>query len=73
MSCEIRASVEFQRTLCPGGYFSGGSGYVLTREALKRIVDRAIDRHPLCPNTDEDKEDVKMCKFFRQFEGYPRS
>ncbi|KER23237.1 hypothetical protein T265_14682 [Opisthorchis viverrini] len=47
--------------LCPGGFFSGGPGYVLTRTALKRIVERAIDRHPDCPTTDEDKEDVKMC------------
>ncbi|VDP87305.1 unnamed protein product [Echinostoma caproni] len=29
--------------------------------ALKRIVELAIDKHPDCPTTDEDKEDVKMC------------
>nr|CAH8832174.1 unnamed protein product [Trichobilharzia regenti] len=42
------------------GYFSGGAGYVLSREALKRIVEQAIDKHPNCPKYDEDKEDVKM-------------
>ncbi|VDP67393.1 unnamed protein product [Echinostoma caproni] len=44
----------------PGGYFSGGAGYVLSREALKRIVEKAIFKHPQCPNTDEAMEDVKM-------------
>ncbi|KAH8849925.1 Glycoprotein-N-acetylgalactosamine 3-beta-galactosyltransferase 1 isoform 2 [Schistosoma japonicum] len=42
------------------GYFSGGAGYVLSKEALKRIVEQAIDKHPSCPTYDEDKEDVKM-------------
>nr|VZI31018.1 unnamed protein product [Spirometra erinaceieuropaei] len=42
------------------GYFSGGAGYVLSRGALKLLVEKAIDIHPTCPTYDEDKEDVKM-------------
>nr|VZI16059.1 unnamed protein product [Spirometra erinaceieuropaei] len=42
------------------GYFSGGAGYVLSRGALKLLVEKAIDKHPTCPTYDEDKEDVKM-------------
>ncbi|TPP66531.1 putative core 1 udp-galactose:n-acetylgalactosamine-alpha-r beta 1 3-galactosyltransferase [Fasciola gigantica] len=44
----------------PGGYFSGGAGHVLPREALKRIVEKAIFKHPKCHDTDEAMEDVKM-------------
>ncbi|KAL7061529.1 hypothetical protein AAHC03_01469 [Spirometra sp. Aus1] len=47
---------RFQRN----GYFSGGAGYVLSRGALKLLVEKAIDIHPTCPTYDEDKEDVKM-------------
>ncbi|CAH8488640.1 unnamed protein product [Schistosoma rodhaini] len=46
--------------LTKNGYFSGGAGYVLSQEALKRIVEQAIDKHPSCPTYDEDKEDVKL-------------
>ncbi|CAH8450701.1 unnamed protein product [Dicrocoelium dendriticum] len=46
--------------LIAGGYFSGGAGYVLSREALRLIVEKAIDRHPNCPTADESMEDVKM-------------
>ncbi|VDK79106.1 unnamed protein product [Dibothriocephalus latus] len=49
---------RFQRV----GYFSGGAGYVLSRGALKVLIERAIDKHPSCPTYDEDKEDVKMSK-----------
>ncbi|CAH8567214.1 Armadillo-like helical domain-containing protein 3 [Schistosoma haematobium] len=46
--------------LARNGYFSGGAGYVLSREALKRIVEQSIDRHHNCPVYDENMEDVKM-------------
>nr|CAX74232.1 Glycoprotein-N-acetylgalactosamine 3-beta-galactosyltransferase 1 [Schistosoma japonicum] len=42
------------------GYFSGGAGYVLSREALKNIVEKSIDKHPNCSVYDEVDEDVKM-------------
>ncbi|CAH8568742.1 unnamed protein product [Schistosoma margrebowiei] len=46
--------------LARNGYFSGGAGYVLSREALKRIVEQSIDKHHNCPVYDENMEDVKM-------------
>ncbi|KER34162.1 hypothetical protein T265_00032 [Opisthorchis viverrini] len=45
-----------------GGYFSGGAGYVVSRAALRKLVEEAIDKHRYCPSFDEDKEDVKISR-----------
>ncbi|OON16075.1 hypothetical protein X801_08115, partial [Opisthorchis viverrini] len=41
------------------GHLSGGPGYVISREAFKTIVDKAIGTHPACPTYDENKEDLR--------------
>ncbi|KAH8870539.1 Glycoprotein-N-acetylgalactosamine 3-beta-galactosyltransferase 1 [Schistosoma japonicum] len=47
-------------TIVQNGFFSGGAGYVLSREALKNIVEKSIDKHPNCSIYDEIGEDVMM-------------
>lgn len=41
------------------GYFSGGAGYVLSREALKRFVEQALQGSNNC-TTSFDTEDLEM-------------
>ncbi|XP_065092560.1 glycoprotein-N-acetylgalactosamine 3-beta-galactosyltransferase 1-like [Ochlerotatus camptorhynchus] len=41
------------------GYFSGGAGYVLSREALKRFVEQALNNTETC-STAYDTEDLEM-------------
>ncbi|XP_055592300.1 glycoprotein-N-acetylgalactosamine 3-beta-galactosyltransferase 1-like [Uranotaenia lowii] len=43
------------------GYFSGGAGYVLSREALKRFVEQALLDQDHC-STAYDTEDLEMGK-----------
>ncbi|KAH8870527.1 Glycoprotein-N-acetylgalactosamine 3-beta-galactosyltransferase 1 [Schistosoma japonicum] len=47
-------------TIVQNGFFSGGAGYILSREALKNIVEKSIDKHPNCSIYDEIGEDVMM-------------
>ncbi|XP_055530708.1 glycoprotein-N-acetylgalactosamine 3-beta-galactosyltransferase 1-like [Wyeomyia smithii] len=43
------------------GYFSGGAGYVLSREALKRFIEQALDKAENCSVVLET-EDLEMGK-----------
>ncbi|KAF7234239.1 hypothetical protein EG68_12071 [Paragonimus skrjabini miyazakii] len=40
-------------------FFHGGGGYVISSAAMKRLVEKALDKNPHCPRTNGQLEDAK--------------
>lgn len=56
----ITYGFEF-KTIVPGGYHSGGPGYVLSNEAFKRIGLTLTRNISECPNSGVDDIDANAC------------
>ncbi|XP_050301335.1 glycoprotein-N-acetylgalactosamine 3-beta-galactosyltransferase 1-like isoform X2 [Anthonomus grandis grandis] len=57
--CRLKLAKE---TEAPMDFMSGGAGYVLSKEALKRFVQEALPNSKVCRQEDTGDEDVEISK-----------
>ena len=57
------------KTIVEHGYHSGGAGYVLSNEAIKRIGAKLVSNYSYCSNSNIEDVDVASC--LRKLEIYP--
>lgn len=53
------------------GYFSGGSGYVISRAALKKFVTEALTDKNKCHQGDDGREDLLISRCMNNVGAYP--
>lgn len=67
----FRCRYKFNTTEHKWGYFSGGSGYVLSRKAVQVFVDKLLTNDSLCStSTDEGAEDWQITTCLDQADIY---
>lgn len=59
------------KSMKPLGFFHGGSGYVMSRNALKKFVTEALPNNNICRPDDRGEEDIELGACMHNVGVYP--